>query len=89
MFRPFAVKSNTVFIVDVRLELIADSWCEETSVLHVIDHDNSGYYDNCKEWCARSSECGGFSVQNGNCVFNKCDYVQFFPGSATFLKIIT
>ena len=49
------VASNTISIVDVRLELFADSRCEEISVLHQMDHDNSGYYDNCNELCARSS----------------------------------
>ena len=44
--------------------------------MHSMDHDDVAYYDNCKEWCARSSDCGGFTVSGRYCIFDDCQYVS-------------
>ena len=45
--------------------------CLYNQNLHHLTSDQASGYENCKEWCADNTDCGGFTGSGDNCYFKR------------------
>ena len=56
--------------------------------LHTMSPDNSGNYDNCKEWCVARDDCGGIVIHNGKCYLKDTNCIKKLGSSNVALILL-